>query len=79
MRSGAVQAVIADGSAADALARALVDPSFGTRLRPPDRRARAVSGRRCPQHRGDHERHLDPHPVLGLVEHDAGRAVEDLG
>lgn len=31
MRSGAAQAVIADGGAAGALARALDDPSFGTR------------------------------------------------
>ncbi|MFN8519512.1 MAG: acetylglutamate kinase [Chloroflexota bacterium] len=31
MRAGAAQAVIADGAAADALARALDDPGFGTR------------------------------------------------
>ena len=31
MRGGAAQAVIADGGAPDAVARALDDPSFGTR------------------------------------------------
>jgi acetylglutamate kinase len=31
IRGGAAQAVIADGSAQDAVARALDDPSFGTR------------------------------------------------